>query len=125
MRLRITLVATVLLLAGAIVLAQGPRRDAGTNIPLPDVPTPPKDTIKGKPLSVDVDVVNLDVIVVDKNGNLIKGLNKSDFKVYDENIQQNITGFSSTETPLTCVIMFEFSKFSIYVSDTYSTLDPR
>src|SRR5690349_1025894 len=121
MRLRITLVALVLMLAGAIVLAQGPRRDAGANIPLPpaDVPPPPKDSIKGKPISVDVDVVNVDVVVVDKNGTLIKGLNKSDFKVFDDNIQQNITGFTSTETPLTCVIMFEFSRFSLYAAGSY------
>ena len=119
MRLRITLVAAVLLLAGAIVLAQGPRKDAGANVPLPNVPDLPKDTIKGKPLSVDVDVVSFDLVVVDKNQSLIKGLEKRDFKVFDDNVEQTITGFASTETPLTCVIMFEFSKFSVYASDSY------
>src|SRR3954465_15698965 len=112
MRLRITLVAIVLLLTGAIVVGQqqGPRKDTGANVPLPPEPEVPKDAIKGKPLSVDVDVVDVDVVVVDKNGSLIKGLNKGDFKVFDDNVEQTITGFTSTETPLTVVIMFEFSK---------------
>jgi VWFA-related protein len=114
MRLRITLLAVVLLLAGAIVFAQGPRRDAGANAPLPDLP---KDTVKGKPLSVDVDVVPVDVVVMDKNGTLIKGLEKKDFKIFDDNVEQTITGFSSTESPLTVVIMFEFSNTFVYYYD--------
>jgi len=117
MRLRITLLAVVLLLAGAIVLAQGPIKDAGTKAPLPKVPDVPKDTIKGKPLSVDVDLVSFDVVVVDKNQSLIKGLEKRDFKIFDDNVEQTITGFSSTETPLTVVIMFEFSKTFAYYYD--------
>ena len=117
MRLRITLLAVVLLLAGAIVLAQGPIKDAGTKAPLPKVPDVPKDTIKGKPLSVDVDLVSFDVVVVDKNQSLIKGLEKRDFKIFDDNVEQAITGFSSTETPLTVVIMFEFSKTFAYYYD--------
>jgi len=117
MRLRITLLSVVLLLAGAIVLAQGPRRDAGASIPLPNVPAVPKDTIKGKPLSVDVDVVPFDVVVIDKNGSLIKGMEKRDFKLFDDNVEQTITGFSSTETPLTVVLMFEFSKTFAYYYD--------
>jgi VWFA-related protein len=111
--------AVVLLLAGAIVLAQGPLKDAGANIPLPKMPDVPKDAIKGKPLSVDVDLVSFDVVVIDKNQSLIKGLEKRDFKIFDDNVEQTITGFASTETPLTCVIMFEFSKFSVYTSDNY------
>ncbi len=117
MRLRISLVAVVVLLAGAIVLAQGPRKDAGANLPLPNIPEAPKDAIKGKPLSVDVDLVSFDVVVVDKKQSLIKGLGKNDFKVFDDNVEQTITSFSSTETPLTVVIMFEFSKTFAYYYD--------
>ena len=118
MRLRITLLTVVLVLTGAIVLAQqGPRKDTGTAAPLPNIPDAPKDAIKGKPLSVDVDLVSFDVVVIDKNQSLIKGLEKRDFKIFDDNVEQTITGFSSTDTPLTCVIMFEFSKTFAYYYD--------
>ena len=123
MRIRIAHLAVVLLLAGAIVLAQGPRRDAGTNAPLPNLPNVPKDAIQGKPLSVDVDVVPVDVVVMDKNGTLIKGLEKRDFKIFDDNVEQTITGFSSTDSPLTVVIMFEFSNtFAYYYDNVFAPI---
>ena len=115
MRLRIMLLAMVLSLAGAALLAQGPRRDAGNSLPAP--PEVPKDAIKGQPIAIDVDVVNLDVVVADKNGTLIKGLEKRDFKVFDDGVQQTITNFSATEGPVTVVIMFEFSKTFAYYYD--------
>ena len=117
MRTRMVLVFAILTLAGAIVLGQGPRRDVGTSIPLPNVPEVPKDAIRGQPLSVDVDLVSVDVVVSDKNQSLIKGLEKRDFKIFDENVEQEITSFSTSESPLTVVIMFEFSKTFAYYYD--------
>jgi VWFA-related protein len=116
-RLRISLVAVVLLLTGAAFLAQGPRRDVGTGLPSSTTPEPPKDALKGKPLAIDVDLVSFDVVVADKNGTLIKGLEKRDFKVFDDNVEQTITNFTATESPLTVVIMFEFSKTFAYYYD--------
>jgi hypothetical protein len=59
----------------------------------------------------------MDVLVVDKNGTLIGGLEKRDFKVFDEGVEQTITNFSEASTPLTVVIMFEFSKTFAYYYD--------
>jgi hypothetical protein len=98
------LTAVVLLLAGTAFLAQGPRREAGANNPAP--PELPKDAIKGKPLAIDVELVNMDVVVADKQGTLIGGLLKSDFKVFDDGIEQTITSFGANDTPLTIVVMF-------------------
>jgi len=117
MKVRMILVSTILMVAGAIALGQGPRRDVGNNIPLPDVPDVPKDAIRGQPLEVDVDLVPVDVVVADKNGNLIKGMEKKDFKIFDDNVEQTITSFSTTESPLTVVILFEFSKTFAYYYD--------
>jgi VWFA-related protein len=115
MRLRISLFAIVLSLAGAVFLAQGPRRDVGAGLPAPaDLPP---DAVKGKPLSIDVDVVAVDVVVADKNGTLIRGLEKGDFKIFDNGVEQTITNFSAVDSPLTVVIMFEFSKTFAYYYD--------
>jgi VWFA-related protein len=115
MRLRIALVGIVLLSAVLSLMAQGPRRDVGTGLPPP--PDKPAAAATGKPINIDVDVVNMDVLVVDKNGTLIGGLEKRDFKVFDEGVEQTITNFSEASTPLTVVIMFEFSKTFAYYYD--------
>jgi Ca-activated chloride channel family protein len=119
MRLRLILVAIVLLLAGTAYLGQGPRRDAGTNLPAP--PEIPNDAIRGKPLNIDVDLVSMDVVVADKNGTLIGNLQKGDFKVFDDGIEQTITSFSANDAPITVVIMFEFSKTLVYYLDDVFT----
>ena len=120
MRLRTSLWALVILLAGAVVFGQGPRRDAGAGLPAPTNNPPPKDAIQGTPIAIDVDLVNLDVVVADKNGTLIKGLEKRDFKVFDDGVEQTISNFTASESPLTVVIMFEFSKtFAYYYDDVF------
>ena len=121
MRVRITLLAIVLFLAGAALLAQGPRRDAGASLPAAPPSDLAKDAARGNSISIDVDVVPVDVLVVDKKGTLIGGLEKRDFKIFDDGVEQTITGFSTTETPLTVVIMFEFSKTLVYYLDDVFT----
>src|SRR4029434_10806879 len=108
-----------LLLAVPADLGQGPRRDAGANLPAPA--EIPNDGIRGKPLSIDVELVSMDVVVADKNGNLIGGLEKGDCKVFDDGVEQTITSFSASDAPLTIVIMFEFSKTLVYYLDDVFT----
>ena len=113
---RLLLVATALLLLVTITFAQGPKKDVGTKVPLPDTPQPmdktgppQKDQIpRVDSLSIDVDLVDVDVVVTDPNGNPISGLTKEHFKVFDDNVQQTITNFSPTDAPLTVVLVLEF-----------------
>ena len=121
MRLRLSLLAIVLLLAGAIVFGQGPRRDAGANLPQPTPPpSAPRDGQRGPSISIDVDLVPIDVVVADKNGTLVRGLEKRHFKIFDDNVEQAITHFSPSEAPLTVVVMFEFSAtFGYYYDNVF------
>jgi VWFA-related protein len=114
MRLRIILLSIIVLAAVGSLTGQGPRRDVGAGLPAPPDKTPAP---QGKSIAIDVDVVNLDVLVKDKNDSLIGGLTKGDFKVFDEGVEQTISEFSTASTPLTVVIMFEFSKTFAYYYD--------
>ncbi|PYS54468.1 MAG: hypothetical protein DMG13_08095 [Acidobacteria bacterium] len=125
-KLLLVLVMAVVLTAGMSV-AQGPKKDVGTNVPLPpsagDKNSPAKgdkgDT-QGPPvsLSIDVDLVTFDVVVTDNSGNPIGGLEKQHFTVFDDNVEQTITNFSPTDAPLTVVILAEFSDtFGYYYDD--------
>ena len=69
-------------------------------------------------LSVDIDLVNLDVSVTDKRGNFIPNLNQKNFRVYEDKVEQKITNFSPTTAPLTVVMLLEFaSTFGTYFDD--------
>src|SRR5262245_18418027 len=111
-------VIAVVLFTGILVGSspQGPKKDVGKDVPL--TPTsgrtgPPSkggDQVTQAPgLSIDVDVVSFDVVVTDQSGNPIGGLEKKHFSVFDDDVEQTMTNFSSTEAPLTDVILAEFS----------------
>lgn len=61
-------------------------------------------------LSVNVDLVNLPVLVVDKKGKFVTDLRKEDFKVFEDEKLQAITNFSSeSEQPLTISLLVDTS----------------
>src|ERR1051325_4196506 len=107
-------------------LGQGPKKDAGSKVPVPDAPVPmdkvgppqkADKTPKMDTLSIDVDLVEVDVVVTDPNGNPITGLEKSNFKVFDDNVEQKVPNFSPTDAPLTVVVLLEFGETFGYYYD--------
>ncbi len=62
------------------------------------------------PIRVQVDLVNLYTAVFDQNGKIVAGLKKSDFTVFEDNVQQNISIFDvETDTPVTVGILIDTS----------------
>ncbi len=61
-------------------------------------------------LRVAVNQIKVDVTVQDKDGNLIQGLGKEHFKVFEEKVEQEITFFTPIEAPITAVLLVEFSQ---------------
>jgi VWFA-related protein len=117
---RLSAFVLALLVAAGITLAQGPRRDVGKDVPLP--PATDRNTKEQLPqapsLSIDVDLVSVDVVVTDNNGNPVSGLEKQHFKIFDENVEQTVTNFSPTDAPMTVVVLAEFSNtFGYYYDD--------
>jgi VWFA-related protein len=72
----------------------------------PPTQAPPQ---AGVTIAVDVPVVTLDVIATTKNGDILTGLKKENFRVFDEGAPQTITNFAPTDAPITMVIVMEFS----------------
>jgi len=69
------------------------------------VPPPPQSSI-----SVESTLVNVDVTVTDQDGNILSGLNKSNFRITDDGQPQQITNFAPSEAPITMVVLMEFSR---------------
>lgn len=89
--------------------AQTPQRErqAATPTPKPTV-KPPSDLAPPPPLPVDdkddiieikTELVNLDVRAIDRNNRSIGSLQKNDFKIFEDNVPQEIDAFSKGEVP--------------------------
>jgi VWFA-related protein len=60
-------------------------------------------------IAVQSNVVNIDAVVQDSDGNLLTGLKKQNFRVLDDNQPQQISNFAPSEAPITIVVLMEFS----------------
>ena len=118
----------ILALVFALLLALiGTGRPANSQVQGPIQPPPPsppqqgQTPQQGQPLppapanapqysvKVQTQAVNVDVIVTDDNGNPIPGLKEQDFRVFDNGVPQRIANFAPTDSPITIVILMEYS----------------
>lgn len=65
-------------------------------------------------LRVDVPLVNVDVLVVTKDGQFVPGLKKEHFRVLEDGVPQKVTNFNQSEAPITAVLVVEFAANSYY-----------
>jgi VWFA-related protein len=73
--------------------------------PAAQAPPPPQVAI-----SVQSNIVNVDAVVTDQDGNIVTGLKKDNFRILDEGQRQQVTNFSPSDAPITIVMLMEFSK---------------
>jgi VWFA-related protein len=69
----------------------------------------------------EVEAVTVDVAVMDKNGRFIPDIPKTSFRVLEDNVPQQITGFNAhSEAPMTVAMVIEFSNlFQQYYGPTW------
>ena len=60
-------------------------------------------------IRVSVEQIKVDVTVQDKDGNLIGGLSKEHFKIYEDKVEQEVTYFTPVEAPMTAILVTEYS----------------
>src|SRR5947209_3796577 len=91
-------------------------------------PQQPKPTIR-----VSVDRGNVGVIVTDHSGHFVEGLRREDFRIFDNGIEQPVTGFAAVEEPAQVLLLIEagpavylLGKNHIRASDTLlNSLSPN
>jgi Ca-activated chloride channel family protein len=82
----------------------------------PKEETPPD--IVGKPqeaetVKVTTNLVNVDAVVYQKkSGQIINGLKKANFAIFEDGVQKEITNFDTPEAPITVTLLVEYSKLS-------------
>jgi VWFA-related protein len=121
---------------------QGPLKTSGDTVAKkkPDPGAPPEDNLPKIPsaykrdtmdvgnlptFKANVDTVSVDVAVLDKSGHFIPGIQKGFFRVLEDNVPQQVTGYNVGEAPMTLSMVIEFSnKFqSLYGRTWFQTLE--
>jgi VWFA-related protein len=127
---------TLWLGCGAVLLAQyseqpqapvttipesGPNRPVGeaAPVPRPRAPQPPADAEKPTPdrldpdqaptFRSDVELVNISVVVQDKDGNFVPGLKKENFRLAEDNVPQTLQRVETGEATVTVAMVVEYS----------------
>ena len=70
----------------------------------------PSVTIRpGKVIRTDVDLALVNVTVTDPYNRLVTGLDPDNFRVFEDNVEQEILTFSSEDVPISIGVIFDFS----------------
>ncbi len=96
---------------GAIAI---PKKKESETAPPP--PPPPEPKVKNPPglqnysLRVDVPVVNVDVgVILEKTHQFVPNLQKDNFRVFEDGVEQQVTSFQKIQAPITAVLLVEFA----------------
>ena len=69
--------------------------------------------IDNEVLKIETSLVNVDTVVYNKkSGQIITGLKKGNFAVFENGVKQDISNFSTPEAPITVTLVVEYSKWS-------------
>src|ERR1051325_6817072 len=84
-------------------------RPTGQTIQLPSPPSPmPTPDSSTEVVKVDIDLIKIDALVLQKNtARIVGGLKNEDFLLYEDGIKQQITHFSQDELPLSVLIAID------------------
>jgi Ca-activated chloride channel family protein len=120
-------VASVLICAllASVARGQSPPPPQPTPAPPPEAKERPSDTIvvpglavpgsrprapgEKRPLHVDVDLALVSVTVTDPYNRLVTGLDPENFRIFEDNIEQEVTQFSTEDVPISIGVIFDLS----------------
>jgi Mg-chelatase subunit ChlD len=80
-----------------------PQKDAG-----------PEEVSEGDVVKVDTTLVSIPVAVMDRDGKFIPNLTKDEFRVWEDNVEQKVAYFASTDKPFTVALVIDTSASTRY-----------
>jgi Ca-activated chloride channel family protein len=100
-------IAVLLLLASAL-LASPAAAQNGARLNPPHTP-PDKAPPADRTIRVDVDLVLVNATVTDPYNRLVTGLERENFRIFEDNQEQEVTHFSSEDVPISIGLVFDSS----------------
>jgi len=74
--------------------------------------TPAEDD--GEVIRIETNLVTIPVSVLDRDGRFISGLQKQDFQIFENGVEQKIDSFASVEQPFTVILLIDVSPSTQY-----------
>jgi Ca-activated chloride channel homolog len=104
----------LVLLALCLFTATAPADDKSSSAAAPVNEEPSRVTVRkpdihAAPLLVDVNMVVVNVTVTDPFDRIVTGLDRANFQVYDEKVEQQIASFSTEDAPISVGLIFDSS----------------
>jgi len=72
-------------------------------------PNAPIEVDDGDVVRVETALVTIPVSVMDRNGNFVSGLRKDEFKIFEDNQEQDVAYFATVDTPFTVALVLDMS----------------
>lgn len=77
-------------------------------------PANKKETDDGDVILVDTDLVVIPTQIYSRDGKVVAGLKKEEFKVFEDDVEQEVAYFSGDEQPFTVALVLDMSYSSIF-----------
>jgi VWFA-related protein len=78
------------------------------------------DSVDQPVFRTDATTVSVDVAVLDNKGHFIPKLGKNNFRILEDNVPQQVNGFTMGEAPMTVAMVVEFSnRYQQFYSETW------
>jgi len=117
--LLVSILSALLFYSASPVTSQTPNKNLNALPPKPAPTATPESS--AEVIKVDVDLVNVDALVLQKNtARIVGGLQKDDFLLYEDGIKQEVTHFSQDQLPLSVVFAIDRGPVCPHKIDTWS-----
>ena len=92
----------------------GDKKNNQTQTPTATEETPVEED---EVIRIETNLVTFPVSVLDRDGRFISGLQKQDFQIFENGVEQKIDTFGSVEVPFTVVLLLDVSPSTQYKID--------
>ena len=101
----------ILLLLGCVAISIFPSSASAQSLVSDDVKhdTPGQVIKQGEAVHMDVELALVNITVTDPYNRLVTGLEPDNFRVFEDNVEQEIVNFSSEDVPISIGVIFDHS----------------
>lgn len=65
------------------------------------------------PVKIETEIVNVDAVVYNKKtGQIVSGLKKENFQIFEDGVKKEISNFATPDSPITVTLLVEYSKWT-------------